>query len=115
IANYGDFALVNGTLNPQVNLPAQVVRLRILNAEIQRSHYLGFSDNRTFYVICTDGGLVNAPVPVTRLQMAVAERYEILVDLTGVATGTTLDLKTYNAAFANTAGYPGGSGGTTPP
>ena len=58
--------LVNGTLNPQVNLPAQIVRLRILDAEIARNHNLGFSDNRTFYVIGTDGGLLNAPVPVTR-------------------------------------------------
>jgi bilirubin oxidase len=115
VTPYGDYALVNGTLSAQVNLPAQVVRMRILNGEVERSHNLGFSDNRTFYVIATDGGLVNAPIPVTRLQMAVAERYEILVDLTGVAAGTTLDLRTFNAQFANTPGYPGGPGGTTGP
>jgi len=31
------------TMNPQVSLPAQVVRLRILDAEIARNHNLGFS------------------------------------------------------------------------
>ncbi len=108
---FGDFMLVNGTLSPQVSLPAQIVRLRILNAEIARNHNLGFSDGRTFYVIGTDGGLLNAPVPVTRMVMAVAERYEILVDLRGVTPGTSLDLMTYNSNQA--AGYSGGQVGTT--
>ena len=108
---FGDFMLVNGTLNPQVNLPAQVVRLRILDGEIARNHNLGFSDNRTFYVIATDGGLLNAPVPVTRMVMGSAERYEILVDLRGMTPGTTLDLMTYNSNQA--AGYSGGQVDTT--
>ena len=63
---YGDYLLANGTLNAQVSLPKQVVRLRILNAEIERSYNLGFSDNRTFHVLGTDGGLVEAPIAVTR-------------------------------------------------
>lgn len=108
---FGDFMLVNGTLSPQVNLPAQIVRLRILDAEIARNHNLGFSDNRTFYVIATDGGLLNAPVPVTRMIMTPAERYEILVDLRGMTPGTSIDLMTYNSNQA--AGYSGGQPGTT--
>jgi blue copper oxidase len=55
---YGDFMLTNGVLNGQVTLPKQMVRLRILNAEIERGYNLGFSDNRTFYVIGNDGGLL---------------------------------------------------------
>ncbi len=108
---FGDFMLVNGTLNPQVSLPAQVVRLRILNAEVARNHNLGFSDNRTFYVIATDGGLLNAPVPVTRMVMGSAERYEILVDLRDLAPGSSLDLMTYNSN--QPAGYSGGQAATT--
>ena len=108
---FGDYMLVNGTMNPQVSLPAQIVRLRILDAEIARNHNLGFSDNRTFYVIGTDGGLLNAPVPVTRMVMAVAERYEILVDLRGMTPGSSIDLMTYNSNQA--AGYSGGQVGTT--
>ena len=108
---FGDFMLVNGTLNPQVNLPAQVVRLRILDGEVARNHNLGFSDNRTFYVIATDGGLLNAPVPVTRMVMGNAERYEILVDLRDLAPGSSLDLMTYNSN--QPAGYSGGQVGTT--
>ena len=105
--NYGDYMMVNGTLSPQVNLPRQVVRLRILNAEVQRGYNLGFSDNRPFYVIGNDGGLLNAPVAVTRLTVHTGERYEILVDLTGSAVGSSLFLKAYNSNAEVLATLPG--------
>ncbi len=107
---YGDYMLVNGTLSPQVTLPKQYVRLRILNAEIERSYNLGFSDGRTFYQIATDGGLVNAPVALTRLVLAVGERAEILVDLTGATVGSSLDLQAFNTGQAND--FPGGEAAT---
>lgn len=97
---YGDSLMVNGVLRPQYNVPAQVVRLRVLNAAIERSYNLGFSDNRTFYVIATDGGLVNAPVPVTRFLLSAGERVEILVNCTG-QSGTTVDLKAFNSTLSN--------------
>ena len=80
---YGDSMLVNGTLRPKFGIPAQVVRLRLLNAAIERSYNLGFSDGRTFYLIATDGGLLDAPVPLTRLLLSAGERVEILVNCTG--------------------------------
>ncbi len=114
---YGDVMLVNGVLNAQVSLPKQYVRLRILNAEIERSLNIGFSDNRTFWVIATDGGLVDAPVATTRLLMHVGERYEILVDLTNDTQGGFINLMSYNNSaslgtpLANS--YPGGEPQTT--
>lgn len=125
IDNYGDYEMVNGTLNPQVQLPKQVVRLRILNAEIQRGYNIGFSDNRTFYVIGNDGGLLNAPVAVTRLAVQTGERYEILVNLSGDVVGAeTLFLKAYNSnaeiqlltgTGTNTFGWPGLEGNPSTP
>jgi len=103
---YGDYLLANGTLDPQVTLPAQYVRLRILNAEIERSFNLGFGDNRTFYVIATDGGLVDSPIGVTRLHLAVGERVEVLVNLSGDAVGSSVDLKAYNSGQSRD--FPGG-------
>lgn len=94
---YGDYMLTNGTPNAQVSLPKQFVRLRILNAEIERGYNLGFSDNRTFYVISNDGGLLDAPVAVTQMKLVVGERVEILVDLSKDAIGASLDLMSYNA------------------
>ena len=110
---YGDYLLVNGTSNAQVNLPKQVVRLRILNAETERGYNLGFSDNRTFYIIANDGGLLNAPVPVTRVKLMVGERIEILVNLGNDPIGSSLDLKAYNSA--QTFGFPGGEPSTNGP
>ncbi len=103
---YGDYMMVNGTLSPQTTLPKQYVRLRLLNAEIERAYNLGFSDGRTFYLIGTDGGLVSAPVALTRIVLGVGERAEILVDLSGDTVGTSIDLQSYNSGQATD--YPGG-------
>ena len=111
VSPYGDYELTNGTMNAQVNLPAQFVRLRVLNAEIERAYNLGFKDGRTFYVIGNDGGLLDAPVAVTRLKVYVGERYEILVDLTKDAAGSSLDLQAFNGG--QTFGFPGGEPATT--
>lgn len=122
--NYGDYVMVNGTLSPQVSLPKQVVRLRILNGEIQRGYNLGFSDNRIFYVIGNDGGLLETPVAVTRLAVQTGERYEILVNLGSDTVGaTTLNLKAYNSTTEiqaltpgqGTFGWPGLEGNATNP
>jgi bilirubin oxidase len=110
---YGDFMLTNGVLSAQTTLPRQYVRLRLLNAEIERAYNLGFSDNRTFYQICTDGGLVNAPIALTRIVLGVGERAEILVDLSGDTVGATFDLQAFNSGQAND--FPGGEPNTTGP
>jgi len=109
--SYGDYMLTNGTPDAQVTLPKQMVRLRLLNMEIERGYDLGFSDNRTFYIIANDGGLLNAPVAVTKVKLLVGERIEILVDLGADAVGTSLDLKAYNANQA--FGFPGGEPATS--
>ena len=112
---YGDYLLANGVVNAEVALPKQVVRLRILNAEIERNYNLGFDDGRSFYVIGNDGGLLETPVAVTRLLMSPGERYEVLLDLRGDAVGRTLALKSYNGADAGLqfgyAGLEGAQGG----
>ena len=103
---YGDYMLTNGTPNAQISLPKQYVRMRILNAEIERGYNLGFSDNRTFYIIANDGGLLNAPVAVTRVKLMVGERVEIMVNLGNDTVGSSIDLKAYNSG--QTLGFPGG-------
>lgn len=105
VAHYGDSMMANGVVRAQHTIPAQVVRLRLLDAATERSYNIGFSDNRTFYVITTDGGLVNTPVPVTRFLLSAGERVEILVNCTG-QNGTSVDLKAYNASL--TPQVPGG-------
>ncbi|MBI3237472.1 MAG: multicopper oxidase domain-containing protein [Flavobacteriia bacterium] len=95
IADHMDTAIfVNGTLHATTDLPAQVVRLRLLNGSSMRSFYFGFSNNMTFYQIATDGGLVATPNAVTRLLLAPGERSEVLVDLSGM-NGQSVDLMSY--------------------
>ena len=102
---YGDSMMVNGVLRPQQNVPAQVVRLRVLNAAPERSYNLGFSDNRTFYVITSDGGILDAPVAVTRYLLSAGERIEILVNFTS-QLGQTVNLKAFNSVLPQN--IPGG-------
>ena len=110
---YGDYLLVNGVMDPQITLPGQWVRLRILNAEVERGYILGFSDNRTYYQIATDGGLVDRPVPLKRMKLMVGERTEILVNLADVRPGKHVDLMAFNSN--QPFGFPGGEPGTAPP
>jgi len=100
--------LVNGTVNGYVNVPAQVVRLRLINASSHRFFEFGFSDNRTFNQITSDDGLLNAPVPMSRLMLGSGERAEILVDFSG-QTGQTVFIKQFGTQLP--AGYPGGPAG----
>lgn len=103
----GDSMLVNGVPNPYLNVPAQVVRLRVLNGSNARTFNLGFSDNRNFQVIASDGGLIAAPYTTNRLLMTNGERYEILLNLTG-QQGDSVYLVNYGAGFSNQT--PGGGG-----
>lgn len=86
--------LVNGTDTPYVNMPAQVVRLRLLNASGERTFNFGFTANRAFSVIAGDAGLLPAPVSSTRIRLSPGERAEILLDLSGM-TGQTIYLMSY--------------------
>jgi bilirubin oxidase len=83
LAALGDSILINGTANAYVQLPAQVVRLRLLNGSNARVYNIGFNDNRYFDVIASDGSLLDQPVSRNRLIISNGERYEILLDLTG--------------------------------
>ncbi|MCH8186387.1 MAG: multicopper oxidase domain-containing protein [Chloroflexi bacterium] len=79
----GDQFLVNGAITPVFDAPAQFVRFRLLNGSNARIYNFGFSDDRQFHQIGTDGGLLERPVPLTRLRLSTGERAEILVDFSG--------------------------------
>ncbi|UKN02341.1 multicopper oxidase domain-containing protein [Paracrocinitomix mangrovi] len=81
--NLDTSVMVNGTVDAVTDLPAQVVRMRMLNGASERVMEIGFSDNRSFELIGTDGGLLTAPVTLTRYRLAPGQRIDILLDLTG--------------------------------
>ncbi len=92
----GKYILVNGAITPTLETRAQVIRLRLLNASNARIYNFGFADNREFYQIASDGGLLEAPVAMQRLRLAPAERAEILLDLRA-DSGKYLLLQSYSA------------------
>ena len=77
----GDTVIINGAIEPIARVPAGKVRLRLLNGANARFYIVGFSDNRTFHKIASDGGLLEAPVPLTTMEMSPGERCEIIVDM----------------------------------
>jgi blue copper oxidase len=85
---YDSVMMVNGTIKPFLNAPAQVIRLRILNASTERVYNLGFTGNLSFYQVASDGGLLSNATTLTRLRVAPGERAEILLNLTGMQTQT---------------------------
>lgn len=80
---FGDTILINGTLSPEFSPSTTKVRFRLLNASNARTYTLAFSDRRAFELIASDGGLLEAPVALTTLELAPAERAEIVVDFSG--------------------------------
>lgn len=74
--------LVNGAITPTLTTDQARLRFRLLNASDGTFYTIGFDDNRQFYQVATDGGLLPDAVPLTRLEIGPAERVEIVVDTT---------------------------------
>ena len=92
--------LVNCTIDPYVEVPAQVVRLRLLNGSTERVYRFGFEGDHSFHLIGTDGGLLPSPVTMTRLNLSPGERIEILVDLMGMEN-SSIFLKSFASELSN--------------
>lgn len=91
----GNRFLVNGREQPFARVPAQWVRLRILNGSNARVYNLAFRDGRTFHAVASDAGLLAQPVALRELRLFPAERAEILVDLRH-SEGQSLVLGSYD-------------------
>jgi len=94
---FGDVAVVNGKAFPNLNVARGLYRFRFINGSNSRVYDLRLSNGQTMYVIGGDGGLLYAPVPLTRLVFAPGERVDVLIDFSGHAPGSTI-VMTNNAA-----------------
>ncbi len=97
----GNVLLVNGTVNPYFEARTQKLRLRLLNGSNARFYSLGFSDNRRFSLIGTDGGLLERPYETSHIALAPAERAQIIVDL---SDGRPVVLRAFPAPTSGTMG-----------
>ncbi len=76
----GDVALVNGVRYPEARTARGWVRLRLLDGSNARSYLLKASDDRSLFVIGSDGGLLESPVEMKQIMIYAGERFEVLVD-----------------------------------
>lgn len=90
---FGNHVMVNGATWPYLQVEQRRYRFRLLNGCNSRFLILELSNGGTFWQIGTEGGFLPAPVPLTRLLMAPAERADVIVDFSGVPAGTEVLLR----------------------
>jgi blue copper oxidase len=72
----GSDIFVNGTYARYLEVTDSRVRFRLLNASNARVYNVGCDDDREFELIGTDGGLLEAPEALMRIQREVAWEFE---------------------------------------
>jgi spore coat protein A len=86
----GQTILVNGKVWPYLDVKQGKYRFRILNGSGTRTYRMTLSDGSPWTVIGSDGGLLEAPVTQTELQLAPAERADVVVDFSGYSAGAEI-------------------------
>jgi spore coat protein A len=79
---FGELQLVNGKAFPYLDVEPRKYRLRLLNGANGRFYRLSFPEGVDVHQIGTDQGLLAAPVAVKAVQLAPAERADLVVDFT---------------------------------
>ncbi|RDW64720.1 cupredoxin [Coleophoma cylindrospora] len=86
VSLYGDVITVNGQPWPHLDVENRKYKFRILDASISRSFSLYLVNDADpnvrlpFTVVGADAGYLDHPVSTTSLVIAMAERYEIVID-----------------------------------
>jgi FtsP/CotA-like multicopper oxidase with cupredoxin domain len=98
----GDVQLVNGRVQPFLDVQARRYRIRCLDGGPSRFYQLfltnpnNLSQNIPFWVIANDGNLLPKPIHVSSFRLGPSERYDIIVDFAQIARqfgATTLNLE----------------------
>ena len=92
----GDCVLVNGAPWPVLEVTNTLYRFRLLNASNARRYRLALDppppQGTSFVQIGSDGGLLTRPVPHHRIEIAQAERFDVIVDFSAYPVGTQVTL-----------------------
>ncbi len=88
----GDTVLVNGKVWPSLTVKRGKYRFRLLNGSNSRTYTLSLSSGGVLTQIGTDGGLLPAPVPLTQITLAPAERADVVIDFAGHSPGEQITL-----------------------
>jgi spore coat protein A, manganese oxidase len=92
----GDVILVNGAPWPVLDVAAVRYRFRVLNASSARRYRLALDPappgGQSFVQIGSDGGLLSHPVAHQTVDIASAERFDLVVDFSGYDVGDEITL-----------------------
>jgi len=75
-----DTLTVNGTIDPYVEVPEGLVRLRLLNGSQARIYEVSV-EGSTLTKVASDGGYLETPVVLERMTIAPGDRAEIVVEV----------------------------------
>lgn len=88
----GNTILANGTPNAYTTVERAWHRIRLVNASGARVYKIAVSTKQPFYVIASDGGLLEKPVKQEFVWLSPGERYELLVDFSQVNVGDSVSI-----------------------
>jgi spore coat protein A, manganese oxidase len=89
----GDVQTVNGVQQPRLAVANRKYRFRMLDAADARDYRVALSDRSEIIMIGSDQGLFERPVPVIGFRIAVAERYEFVIDFARYPIGSRVILE----------------------
>jgi FtsP/CotA-like multicopper oxidase with cupredoxin domain len=89
----GDEVLVNGRIQPTVDVERRTYRIRILNGSNARIYKLAWSDGTPMVIIGGDGGLLERARSQPALTLATGQRADVLLDLSSHSSGSEIRLE----------------------
>ena len=95
----GKLSMVNGTLDPKLDVATAVYRFRVLNGANSRLFRLALGNGAPFVLIGNDGGLLPRSVPVGSIEFGPGERLDLLIDFRGLPLGSKVMLQDLNSGW----------------
>ena len=93
----GPYTLINGVVGGYLNVPPEIVRLRILNGSPRKMFHIALStqlqapaDFTSMWMVATGGGYIDVPRSTDSTLMSVGDRREFLVDFSQYGDGDTI-------------------------
>jgi FtsP/CotA-like multicopper oxidase with cupredoxin domain len=89
----GDTILVNGTVDPLLEVATVKTRFRMLNGANARTFEFELSNGTPFIQIASDGGLLESPIGMKSLRLSPGERAEVVIDFSRHSVGDVISLQ----------------------
>jgi FtsP/CotA-like multicopper oxidase with cupredoxin domain len=88
----GDKFIVNGAIQPFLEVARRKYRFRIINTGPSRFYQLFLSSGQSFCQISNDGNLLPVPHRVDSVRLSVAERVDVVIDFSACKAGEQIVL-----------------------